>query len=365
MQTKPWALACWLGLAAVPVGAAEITDELSIGGVLAAAVQCQRVSGNPNAPNTCRGAAPMQPELTYRPTAQDEIFVKLGFAAGNALNPVTPFALLPWNADLASDVKDINGRNRSYLLEAWYAHTFQLGTDNTLEVTGGILDPAFYVDENAYANDEYTQFMNQALVNARSDFLPGYDWGGVLVWKYQNWTLSAIGMNVGENDDGNNYNFYTAEADYHLETALGEGNYRVLYSGTSRAYPDPAGKTLERRAALSLSFDQALGEVVGVFLRLGWQSEDPAVDYRALYSGGFDFKGLAWGRERDNIGIGYAYLKGGNSDIARSQVCEAYYRYAIDEHLALTADLQYQADRYQGADSTKGWIGGLRLTFEL
>ena len=89
------------------------------------------------------------------------------------------------------------------------------------------------------------------------------------------------------------------------------------------------------------------------------------MDYRALYSGGFDFKGLAWGRERDNIGIGYAYLVGGNSDIARSQVFEAYYRFGINEHLALTADLQYQADRYQDADSPQGWISGLRLTFEL
>ena len=112
--------------------------------------------------NICRGALPFQPELVYNPTEQDQLFVKLGFAAGNGLNEVSPFVLAPWAADLEADVKDINGRDRSYLLEAWYAHTFKLAEDNSLQITGGIIDPAFYVNENAYANDEYTQFMNEA-----------------------------------------------------------------------------------------------------------------------------------------------------------------------------------------------------------
>ncbi len=364
MRIWPTLLAAGLALAAPPLGAAQVTDELAIGGVLSAAVQCQWLSGKTNAPDSCRGAAPFQPDLTYRPTAQDEIFLKLGLAAGNALNPVSPFAFAPWNADLQADVRHINGRNRSYLLEAWYSRTFELAADSTLEVTGGIIDPAFYVDENAYANNEYTQFMNGAFVNDREAFLPAYDWGSVLVWKYQDWTFSGIGMNVGENSAGRNYNFYAAEADYHIETPLGEGNYRVMYSGSSKAFPNAANSALERRAALSLSFDQALGEGVGAFLRLGWQSDSAAVDFKALYSGGLDLKGGTWGREGDNIGIAYAYLPGGSSDLIHSHVFETYYRLAVDEHLALTADLQYMDDRYRDGEHPKGWIAGLRLTLE-
>jgi hypothetical protein len=171
-------------------------------------------------------------------------------------------------------------------------------------------------------------------------------------------------MNVGENDDGNNYNFYAAEAGYRIETALGEGNYRVMVSGTSKANLDPSGENLEPRSALSLSFDQALGKVVGAFLRLGWQAEDAAVDFKAAYSGGFDFKGAAWGREGDNIGIGYAYLDGGNLENARSDAVEAYYRLAIDDHVALTADVQYLKDTYQDADPIEGWVLGMRATVE-
>ena len=51
--------------------------------------------------------------------------------------------------------------------------------------------------------------------------MPAYDWGGALVWKYRDWTFSGVGMNVGENDDGKNYNFYAAQAAYHIDTALG------------------------------------------------------------------------------------------------------------------------------------------------
>ena len=193
--------------------------------------------------NLCRGAVPFQPELVYNPTEQDQFFVKFGFAAGNGLNEVSPFVLAPWAADLEDDVKDINGRDRSYLLEAWYAHTFKLGEDHSVQITGGIVDPAFYVNENAYANDEYTQFMNEAFVNARNAFLPAYDWGGVLVWKLKDRTFSGVGMNVGENDDGNNYNYYAAEADYTSQPRWA----RATTGSWSRAPPrpiwTPAGRT--------------------------------------------------------------------------------------------------------------------------
>jgi hypothetical protein len=391
---QPAPLALILALTAIgEADAYDINDKLSIGGLLAGAYQCQEVSGLEDSDNICRGALPFQAELDYNPTEQDQLFVKFGFAAGNGLNEKSPFALAPWAADLEADVKDINGRDRSYLLEAWYAHTFQLAEANSIQITGGIIDPAFYVNENAYANDEYTQFMNEALVNARNAFLPAYDVGGVLVWKIKDLTFSAVGMNVGENDDGNNFNYYAAEADYHLKTAVGEGNYRIMYSGTSREFLDPTGEDLEKREGWLLSFDQELGSVVGVFLRTGWQSDDALVDFDAEYSGGFNFKGTAWGREQDNIGIGFAYLQSprwspttvadvveapdpevdevtqapevSEQIIARTNAFEAYYRFVVNDHLAVSADVQYMKDKYREGDDVDGWIFGLRAVVEL
>ena len=362
----------------------DLNDQIAINGLLAGAFQCQALSGGADVPDVCRGGGAFQPEIVYTPTEQDQVFVKFGLGAGNGLNDVSPFALSPWAADLEADVRDINGRDRSYLLEAWYAHTFKFSESNSLQITGGIMDPAFYVNENVFANDEYTQFMNEVFVNARNAFLPAYDLGGAVVWKLGDWTFSGLGMNVGENDEGRDYNWFGAEIDYHLETRLGEGNYRLLYSGTSREFAGPAetgaeddtaveqgdavevpGQTrLEHRSGWLLSFDQQLGAIVGAFLRLGWQAEDALVDYKAEYSGGFDFKGAAWGREQDNIGIGYAYLDGGNSNISRTNAFEAYYRFAFNDYLAITGDLQYMQDKYRGEEDVDGWVYGVRAVVE-
>jgi porin len=88
-------------------------------------------------------------------------FIKFGFAAGNGLDEISPFVIAPWAADLEDDVKDINSRNRDYLLTAWYKHTFQINANNSLARTGGLIDGTDYLDKNAFANDECIQFITR------------------------------------------------------------------------------------------------------------------------------------------------------------------------------------------------------------
>jgi hypothetical protein len=338
----------------------DLTDKFSIGGVMAGAYQQQWVDGDEN---TGRGAVTFQPEFSFRPTEQDEFFAGFGFAAGNGLNGKTKFNLAPWAADLEDDVKDINGRNRDYLLTAWYKHTFALGEDNALGLTGGIIDATAYIDENAYANDQNTQFMNEALVNAPNGFAPSYDTGGAAEWEAGSWDFTAIGMNVGENDDGNNYNFFAAQIGYKLNTGLGEGNYRVIGQMTSKDFLDEDGSK-ESLMGGFISFDQQLGEVFGAWIRCGWQNDKALINYDALFSGGLNITGKWYGREADNIGLGYAYLNG-KDDSDYSQVAEAYWRVVLNDYLAVTADLQYIQDKYDNSrDDIDGVIGGVRMTTE-
>jgi len=156
----------------------EINDKLSIGGVMAGAYQYQDIDPEfDDFESVGRGALPIQPEISFTPTGKDQIFAKFGFAAGNGLNEKSPFLLAPWAADLEDDVKNLNGRNRDYLLTVWYKHTFEFSEDFTVALTGGIIDATEYLDENVFANDEFTQFMNQAFVNGPISFLPSYDTG--------------------------------------------------------------------------------------------------------------------------------------------------------------------------------------------
>ena len=344
------------------VFAYDITDKFSIGGVMAGAYQYQ--SGD-DIDDKGRGTLPFQPEISFRPTGRDELFAKFGFAAGNGLNGTTEFNLAPWAADLEDDVEDINGRSRDYLLTVWYKHTFEFSDNNALGLTGGLIDSTDYIDENAYANDEYTQFMNEALVNAPSGFAPSYDGGGAVEWELGSWALKGVGMNVGENDDGKNYNFFAAQVGYTLNTSLGEGNYRVIGQMTSKDFADEDGDTENLMAAI-VSFDQELGEIFGAWIRFGWQDDEALISYDYLLSGGINITGKWYGRGDDNIGIGFAYLNGADDgDFDYTQVAEVYWRFVLNEYFATTADCQYITGEFDtNEDDISGFILGIRGTFE-
>lgn len=345
----------------------DIANKVTFSGIISGAYQYESVNGVPGADDFGRGALPIQGELSVNPTGTDEIFFKFGFAAGNGLNTEKHvFAMAPWAADLEDDVKNINGRNRDYLLTAWYKHKFTLAEEHTLGITGGIIDATDYLDGNRYANDEYTQFMNEALVNGPQAFLPSYDIGGALEWEIGKLAIKGVIMGVGENDEGNAYNFYGVQVGYTLETPIGEGTYRVIVDATSDDFSDPDGQNKESLKGGIISFDQALGEILGVWIRFGWSDDKAIINFKDLYSGGIDISGKLWGREQDNIGIGYAHLSGGNQDIDRTQVAEGYMRFGLNEIFALTLDVQYLDDKYkQGAgDNVDGWITGIRLTAE-
>jgi porin len=346
--------------------ALEVTDKLSIGGVLAGAYQYQDVQDAPGFKDTGRGAVAFQPEIGFKMTPQDEIFAKFGFAAGNALNDGTsPFILAPWAADLEDDVKNINGRNRDILLTAWYKHLFKFNMDHSLGISGGIIDSTDYLGENAYANDEYTQFMNAVFTNAANTFYPSYDIGGAFEWEIERFTVKGVIMDVGEdNGEFTNHNFAGIQVGYRLNTALGPGNYRVTVSGTSADFANPQASKEEALGAIEFSFDQQLGETFGAWVRFGQQKDDAAVDYQNLYSGGVDINGSLWGRKQDNIGIAYAFLKDGNQDLDKTQAFEAYVRFVLNDYFAATADLQYIKDDYKNAADPEGWIVGVRLTAE-
>lgn len=364
MKNLTKALVLAMPLLTLSVQAADISDKLSIGGILAGTVQCQSLSNAPGYSDACAGAVPFKPEISFRPTDSDEVFAGFGFAAGNGLSPQSPFTFSNWAADQEDDVRNINGRNRDYLLTAWYKHVFTYDNTRNLGVTFGIIDATNYLDENAYANDEFTQFMNPVFTNAPNVFLPSYDVGTAVEWNNGPSSVRGVVMNIGENDDGNNYNFFGLQAGYKIQSAVGEGNYRVVIAGSSNEFLDPTATSKESLIGGLISIDQQFGKQFGGFLRIGWQTEDAAVDYAAIYSGGVDIKGSAWGRSDDNIGLGYAYLSGGNNGIASTQIAEAYYRWQSGEVFGLTADIQYlKDDNIIGPDPT-GFVMGLRMTAE-
>ncbi|MCJ7594138.1 MAG: carbohydrate porin, partial [Desulfobacterales bacterium] len=129
-------------------------------------------------------------------------------------------------------------------------------------------------------------------------------------------------------------------------------------------FSNVAGTKKERLSCALISFDQQLGEILGGWIRFGWQDDEAAIDYKDIYSGGFNISGNLWGRDGDNIGIGYAHLRGGNLDVDHTDVFEVYGRFALNDIFAVTGDIQNMKDSMNEGGSPKGWIFGLRLTAE-
>ncbi len=314
-------------------------------------------------PDSSRGAVMTDLTLGLHPTPDDAVWVWLRWARGHALNDTGGLVLPPYGGDLEDDVKGINGRGRDYLLEAWYRHTVRPDETSSLAVSAGIVDSSEHIDENVYAGDSDTQFLNEVFsLNALASF-PSYAPGMVLEGARGDWSLNALVMNL-RNDIGKSYYYYYAsQLTWRWENPLGVGHYRLFGFITSGDFDDPNldddGKRLKGWGSSS---DQQLGEILGVFLRTGYQSH-VSLDYDTLASVGLNLSGALWGRRRDELGLGYAYLEGeDHSRIDHSLALEGYVRVQLTRHLDLSLDLQYlEDDDHEANRDPRVWIPGLRI----
>lgn len=351
-------------LTPLSAGAYDVNEKLTVDGTLAGVYQHgdYDVKGIGNKDG---GAVVLDLGTNFHPTDTDEFQVLLSFAAGNGLNKNDPFSLIPYADDLEDDLNNINGRNRNYLLLAWYKHTFKFNEKTSLALTGGIIDATAYLDDNAFANCETSQFMNQVFVNHKNVNLPSYDIGGAAKLNISNFSVRGVIMNTKhEAGDGDfkNYNYYALQVGYALDTALGKGNYRVYGFTTSRSFEDWDETGKERLQGVGISVDRKLSSIIGVFARMGWQSDAAVIEHQTAYSGGININGKLWGRENDEIGMGYAYLTGSDkSNIDHTNAFETYMRFKISKFSDISPDIQYIDDILEHGNNRKGVLYGVRV----
>lgn len=346
--------------------AKEVNDKLAIGASLFGIYQYGDFSNNLNdagkkIDSRGEGAVGLDLDIDYTPTPVDELYARLRLVADNGLNDKWFGGLAPFSSDLEDDVKDVNGHSRDYLLEAWYKHRFVFGNDNhAFSLTGGIIDSADFLDDNAYADDEMLHFMNDAFVTRA--YMPAWDTGAGAELDLGKWGVNAVWMNSKTGDAADkSFDYLAGQVHYHANPAMGEGTYRLWAQSTSSDFLNSAEDQFEHRHGTGISINQAVGEKWGFFIRLAWQTRNAAVNYKSAYTGGVHLNGVMWGRADDEAGLAYGYLEGGNQDIDRTDVFEAYARFKLNRYTDITADIQYMNDDLQDAGSRKAWIPGLRL----
>lgn len=283
--------------------------------------------------------------LNFHPTNIDQIQLTFSFADGNGLKKTFSnkgFLFMPNADDLEDDLKNINGRNRDYLLEAWYQHTL-IEKNFKVSFTGGIIDATAYIDDNAFANDETTQFMNDVFVNDPLANLPSYDLGGVAEFSNQNLTLKVLTIN-SKTDSGKDYTYYAGQITFSQENSLGRGNYRIFYFITSKAFENQNGD-YDRLEGIGVSIDQTVKKWIGLFARIGINTHTSTGDLKDFYSAGTVIKELPLNGQ---VGMGIAYSLGNKkiSSLKEAKTAEIYYEFPLWEG-SLTFDLQWDRERFE------------------
>ena len=355
-----------------PASAIELTDKVTLGATFTGVHQYGDYddafddSGDPIGEQD-KGTLAVDIKGEFRPTPNDSLYAVVSFAKGNGLKGLGGLSVAVNADDLEDDVKDINGRGRDYLLEAYYEHTFEFDETLALALTAGLLDASQYIDHNALADDEIIQFMNEVFVSRF--FLPTYDpgiraglsgagWHTDLVW------MDAATETPGVDPDG--YHFLGVDFGFSLQLPMGEGHYDILLQSTDRAMTRRSGSERSTRIrGAGVSVDQAVSENLDVFVRLGANNEEAAaLVHRALYSGGVRLKGQALALPRWTLGAAFAYLDGVGDqvgDVRRTRVFETYGRYALTDYSNISLDIQHVADEIESGPDPDAWILGVRV----
>lgn len=275
---------------------------------------------------------------------------------------------------------DAAGDRSMDVTELWYEQSFSNEHDlilrlGKLDLTGGFecggCPVAF--DGSMYANDETSQFMNNALVNNPTIPFPDNGIGAALYFSPADSDTYVSAGIADAQADARETGFRTAfhDEDYFfsifetgfvssMKTENGSlpGAYRIGFwydpqpkghSDSSKMYRDDMGFYVSCDQGLTKENDDPEdSQGLGVFFRYG-HAPSRTNDISNFVSGGFQYQGLFEGRDDDVLGVGVAYGK--LSDGATTtymedyeSLVEIYYNAQITPWCNVTPSLQYVAN---------------------
>lgn len=361
-----------------PLQAFEITEKVSFEGNITWVHQwLEKLKGDFK--DKDRGAGVIDATLKIKPTETDEFTLRAAFAKEKGIKKLNPFEISVNNIDLRDDLHNINGRSRDHIKELWYGKSFKLPSNSTLKITIGIIDAASFIDENRYANDEYTQFLNEVFVNNPLANLVSYDYGVALEYEIGNINLKAVGMqskteHTSEDEEvlkrfhKKTYNYYSLQGGYKWDSRFGEGNIRIYGFKTNKKFPDWKESKKKALKGWGVSFDQeVIKDLVGIFARLGYQDDSAQISYKNMYEIGLSSNFCVLNR-KITWGLGYAFLKAPSKheELKKSKVFETYLAipiFELDKKVSstLSFDWQYVRDYLKEEKDKAGQIYGVRF----
>ncbi|AMP08461.1 carbohydrate-selective porin, OprB family protein [Collimonas arenae] len=270
-------------------------------------------------------------------------------------------------------------------------------------------------DNNAYAHDGRTQFMNWALSTYGAyDYAGdtrGYTWGAAAEYYYDDWVLRAGRFMVplesnGQRLDTRITKFHADQIELeHDHTISGQpGKIRVLafrnkefmgsfsdalaYAAAQGGTPDVAQvRKASVKQGYGINLEQSLSSDLGFFTRASWNDGKTETfsftEIERSVSTGLALKGSSWHRDNDTVGVSFiqnglskahqdylaagglgVFIGDGRLNYQPERILEAYYNFSLRKGISLTADLQRICNPAYNADRGPVLIGSLRLHAE-
>ena len=281
------------------------------------------------------------------------------------------------------------------------------------EVKAGRLSPTDEMDQNRYANNNRTQFLNlDFLFNTAWDYAAdnlGFSYGFVTALVQPRWKVTVGVFMEPNNQSGTDFDLidvrelgYSLEItvkpnaagtvirllSYFNESRIGSYNAALALGRSTSTAPDltQVEKQGGTKYGFGLNIEQPVADEgeTGIFGRIGWNDGSHEswsyVESDRHASVGLQVSGVHWGRKDDRVGVAYGvnglsaphkdYLAAGGSGIllgdgrlnyGLEQVIETYYLIQLCQYAQLSPDFQYIQNPGYNRDRGPVEVYGVRL----
>jgi len=341
-------------------------DRIEISAGITAAVQGASGNNDPNdasATDDSDYTHSVDIEIASEIEPGHRVVVALETGHGNGTNArVGSSTFRPFYDPYSTVVSDTNHKEAVTVSAAYYEGMFYEGK---VMLMVGKMDCHSQIDQNAFANDETTQFLAGPFVRQAGALYPElgkqgqYYATGIMLMLMPADVVDITLMAANPEEDRlGKHGHFAGQLNLKPKLLGLDGNYRFYYLKDYRDFQNIQDGTISSSNGLGVSFDQYLTENTGLFFRYGAQDAKGRVldadgvvagidPLESVISGGLYFNGGAWDRKDDAMGIGYAVGKM-KADLAAldttfsgdQTMWEAFYRWQAFGKLGLTPDIQ-------------------------
>lgn len=366
--------------------------DVDVTGIVQGTAGNDRDLNNPDGGNSTEGSYTMDVNLSTSFAQYGSFFIHLEGGDGEGINNrVASFSVPNYDSWVTKNNRD---QADVTISEAFYEFSF---LDKKLTLDAGKMDVSVLFDENEVAGDETNQFMSNIFVKSMGLTIPEPDnfyCPGFMIkvepWEFLEFRL--VGASV-ENDNWDrlfDHGFVAGQVNIKPRFHDRQGNYRIYAWRDARNHLENSNLAAANVSPLysssladqaqqgwGFSFDQEIWDGVKGFARYSqtddglarWNGDDQAwamIPFDKLWSMGLEVPGHFWRRADDVFGlaVGQTLLtddyKNANQNSADEKYLESYYKLTLNEHFALSADLQLVQNAGGNSLASDIYIFGLR-----